>query len=69
MRKKKKNKKREFEFSSMTTNEHGFLELLIADSISISVRDKKALYVTIGDCTYYIDDSTGEQIFHKFKTN
>jgi hypothetical protein len=65
----KKNKKKEFEFSSMTTNEHGFLELLISDFISISVRDKKALYVTIGDWTYYIDDSTGEQIFHKFKKN
>jgi hypothetical protein len=65
----KKTKKRDgFEFSTLTS-EYGFLEILVADSIEISVRDDKALYVTIGDVTYYIDDSTGEQIFHKFKSN
>jgi len=68
MAKTKKLKKKEFEFSTLT-NQHGFLEILAADNISISVRDQKALYVTLGDWTYYIDDSTGEQIIHKFKSN
>ena len=68
MAKNKKNKKKGFEFSTLT-NENGFLEILIADSISVSIRDEKALYVTLGDWTYYIDDSTGEQIIHKFKIN
>lgn len=65
----KKIKKRDgFEFSTLTS-EYGFLEILVADSIEISVRDNKALYVSIGNWTIYIDDSTGEQIIHKFKKN
>ena len=65
-KKKNKTKKREFEFSTLTTK-NGFLEILVADSIGISVRDNKALYVSVGEWTYYIDDSTNEQIIHKFK--
>jgi hypothetical protein len=65
---KKTKKKDGFEFSTLTS-EYGFLEILVADSIEISVRDDKALYVSIGDWTIYIDDSTGEQIIHKFKKN
>jgi hypothetical protein len=65
---KKTKKKDGFEFSTLT-NEYGFLEILVADSIEISVRHDKALYVSIGDWTIYIDDSTGEQIIHKFKKN
>ena len=66
MSKKNKTKKKGFEFSSLTT-QNGFLEILVADSIGISVRDTKALYVSVGEWTYYIDDSTNEQIVHKFK--
>jgi hypothetical protein len=66
MSKKNKTKKKGFEFSSLTT-QNGFLEILVADSIGISVRDNKALYVSIGEWTYYIDDGTNEQIIHKFK--
>ena len=33
----------------------------------IDVRSDKSLYVTIGDYTYYIDDSTDEQIIDKWK--
>jgi len=68
MAKKNKGKRKGFEFSTLT-NEYGFLEILVADNINISIRDEKALYVTLGDWTYYIDDSTGEQIIHKFKSN
>ncbi len=35
----------------------------------IDVRSNKSLYVTIGKYTYYIDDSTNEQIIDKFVTN
>lgn len=66
MSKKNKTKKKGFEFSSLTT-QNGFLEILVAYSIRISVRDNKALYVSIGEWTYYIDDGTNEQIIHKFK--
>tara|TARA_R100000773_G_C4220132_1_gene118757 strand:- start:49 stop:288 length:240 start_codon:yes stop_codon:yes gene_type:complete len=33
----------------------------------IDVRSDKSLYVTIGDYTYYIDDTTDEQIIDKWK--
>lgn len=33
----------------------------------IDVRSDKSLYVTIGRYTYYIDDSTDEQIINKWK--
>ena len=35
----------------------------------IDIRSNKSLYVTIGKYTYYIDDSTNEQIIDKFVTN
>ena len=35
--------------------------------MEIDVRSDKSLYVTIGDYTYYIDDSTDEQIIDKWK--
>jgi hypothetical protein len=34
----------------------------------IDIRSDKSLYVTIGRYTYYIDDSTNEQIINKYKT-
>jgi len=36
-------------------------------NMEIDVRSNKSLYVTIGDYTYYIDDSTDEQIINKWK--
>ena len=37
------------------------------NKMEIDVRSDKSLYVTIGDYTYYIDDSTDEQIIDKCK--
>tara|TARA_Y100001937_G_C7067024_1_gene306514 strand:+ start:161 stop:400 length:240 start_codon:yes stop_codon:yes gene_type:complete len=37
------------------------------NKMKIDVRSDKSLYVTIGDYTYYIDDSTDEQIIDKWK--
>ena len=37
------------------------------NKMEIDVRSDKSLYVTIGDYTYYIDDSTDEQIINKWK--
>jgi hypothetical protein len=34
--------------------------------MKIDIRGSRVLYVTIGDWTYYIDDSTGEQIVQVF---
>jgi hypothetical protein len=39
---------------------------IIIDGIKIDVRSNKSLYITIGDWTYYIDDSTNEQIIDKW---
>jgi hypothetical protein len=36
--------------------------------MKIKITSKKSLYVTIGEWTYYIDDSTNEQIIDKFLT-
>lgn len=36
--------------------------------INIDVRSENSLYIEIGDYTYYIDDSTGEQIVDYWKT-
>jgi hypothetical protein len=58
-------KRKEFEFVASSNN--GVLDITSED-INISIRDDKALYVTIGDWVYYIDDSTNEQIISKFKT-
>jgi len=33
----------------------------------IDVRSDTSVYITINGITYYIDDSTGEQIMEKFK--
>jgi hypothetical protein len=63
--KQKNTKKPNFEFTTFTSD-YGFLEIEVADSIEISVRSKNSLYVKIGDITYYIDNSTNEQILHKF---
>lgn len=35
----------------------------------IDKRSEKSIYITIGDYTYYIDDSTNEQIINKWKNN
>ena len=40
---------------------------IIIDGIKIDVRTSECLYITIGDWTYYIDDSTNEQIMDKWK--
>jgi|TARA_B100000085_G_C18111798_1_gene337522 hypothetical protein len=37
--------------------------------MKIDVRTENCLYVTIGDYTYYIDDSTGERIMESWKNN
>lgn len=37
--------------------------------MKIDIRTDRSLYVEIGDHTYYIDDSTDEQIISKWKTN
>lgn len=34
----------------------------------IDVRSENCVYITIGDRTYYIDDSTGERIMNSWKT-
>ena len=51
------------------TDENGFLNLSVGDNdIKISIRDTKALFIEINKHTYYIDDTTNEQIISKFKT-
>ena len=37
--------------------------------MKIDIRTERSLYIEIGDHTYYIDDSTDEQIISKWKTN
>ena len=34
----------------------------------IDVVDEEALYINLNGWTYYIDDSTGEQILEKYRT-
>ena len=46
-----KNKKRQFEFVASSSN--GVLDIAVSEDINISIRDSKALYVTIGDWVYY----------------
>tara|TARA_B100001094_G_C18017623_1_gene713427 strand:- start:367 stop:519 length:153 start_codon:yes stop_codon:yes gene_type:complete len=36
--------------------------------MNIDIRTDKSLYIEIGEHTYYIDDSTDEQIISKWKT-
>jgi len=33
----------------------------------VDVRSSESVYITINDWVYYIDDSTGEQIMHKWR--
>ena len=35
--------------------------------MKIEVRSENCVYITINGVVYYIDDSTGEQIFQKWK--
>jgi len=37
--------------------------------MKIDIRTDRSVYIEIGDHTYYIDDSTDEQIISKWKTN
>ncbi len=37
--------------------------------MKIDIKTDRSLYIEIGDHTYYIDDSTDEQIISKWKTN
>jgi hypothetical protein len=37
--------------------------------MKIDIRTDRSLYIEIGDHTYYIDDTTDEQIISKWKTN
>ena len=37
--------------------------------MKIDISTDRSLYIEIGDHTYYIDDSTDEQIISKWKTN
>ena len=39
---------------------------IITNGIKIDIRSERSLYITIGDWTYYIDDSTNEQIMDKW---
>jgi len=36
--------------------------------MKIDTRSEKSVYVEIGEYTYYIDDTTNEQIIDKWKT-
>jgi len=36
--------------------------------MKIDTRNQKCVYVEIGEYTYYIDDTTNEQIIDKWKT-
>ena len=33
----------------------------------VDMRSSESVYITINDWVYYIDDSTGEQIMHKWR--
>jgi hypothetical protein len=37
--------------------------------MKIDIRTDRSLYIEIGDHTYYIDDTTDEQIISKWKIN
>ena len=37
------------------------------NGITIDIRSETSLYITMGDHTYYIDDSTNEQIVDVFE--
>lgn len=41
----------------------------IKKKMVIDKRSEESIYITIGDYTYYIDDSTDEQIIDKWKNN
>jgi len=37
--------------------------------MNIDIRASNVVYITIGEYTYYIDDSTGEQIIEVYPTH
>ena len=37
--------------------------------MKIDIRSTNVVYITIGEYTYYIDDSTGEQIIEVYSTH
>ena len=39
------------------------------NNINIDIRSSNVVYITIGEYTYYIDDSTGEQIIEVYPTH
>ena len=41
----------------------------VRKGIQIDIRSEKSMYIIIGNYTYYIDDSTGEQIMDFWETN
>lgn len=41
----------------------------VRKGIQIDIRSDKSMYIIIGNYTYYIDDSTGEQIMDFWETN
>ncbi len=38
------------------------------EQMKIDIRDKNVVYIEVGDHTYYIDNSTGEQILQVWNT-
>lgn len=45
------------------------MKINVRKGVQIDIRSDKSMYITIGDYTYYIDDSTGEQIIDFWQTN
>ena len=45
------------------------MKIDVREGVQIDVRSDKSMYITIGEYTYYIDDSTGEQVMDCWKTN
>lgn len=44
------------------------MKIDVREGVQIDVRSDKSMYITIGEYTYYIDDSTGEQVMDCWKT-
>lgn len=45
------------------------MKIDVREGVQIDIRSDKSMYITIGEYTYYIDDSTGEQVMDYWKTN
>ena len=45
------------------------MKINVRKGVQIDIRSDKSMYITIGDYTYYIDDSTGERIMESWKNN